>query len=327
MQAGMEMQVKLENWKNAANEANNLSELRLTIGDVAQAVTAGRQSVELAEKSGDAFERMSDRTTLADALHQAGELAESHALFAEAEQIQQERLPEFGRLYGLGGFQYCDLLLKSGVWQEVHERAEKSLQWAEQYFGLLANALDKLSLGRAAVQEAIAQAGLSAVSGLAPDLACVQPPGRAAEPVSRAVDPISSMLQPIRRVVEPISGMVEAYLRAVEWLNQAVDGLREAGYEYYLPLGLLARAACCRWAAHFAAAEQDLQDCEDIAQRGGMQLHLIDCHLEAARLALATGQPVLARTASEHLAAAQEGIAKTGYKRRRAEAEEIAAMV
>jgi phage shock protein A len=58
-----------------------------------------------------------------------------------------------------------------------------------------------------------------------------------------------------------------------------------------------------------------------------MQLHLIDCHLEAARLALAAGQPVLARTAAEHLATAQEGIAKTGYKRRLPEAEEIAAMV
>jgi hypothetical protein len=70
-----------------------------------------------------------------------------------------------------------------------------------------------------------------------------------------------------------------------------------------------------------------LRECEEIAQRGGMQLHLIDCHLEAARLALAAGQPVLARTAAEHLAAAQAGIAKTGYKRRKAEAEEIAAVV
>jgi hypothetical protein len=181
----------------------------------------------------------------------------------------------------------------------VRERAEKTLQWVTKANWLLDIALDKLSLGRAALQEAIAQAGLPAVSGLAPDSACVQPISRYVEPIRRdderisgAVDPISGMLQPIRRVVEPISGMVEAYRRAVEWLNQAVDGLREAGQEDDLPRGLLARAAWGRWAAHFAAAERDLRECEDIALRGGMQLHLIDCHLEAARLALATGQPV-----------------------------------
>lgn len=327
MQASLDMLLQQEQWQNAAIADYSLSELRLTVGDFAQTVAAGRQSVELADKSGDDFLRMVCRTTLADALHQAGELAEAHALFAEAEKIQQERQSEYDQLYSVQGFRYCDLLLGSGAWPEVRTRAEKTLPSATTAQLLLDIASDKLSLGRAALQEAIVQAGLPAVSGLAPDLACVQPPRRAAEPLGGAVEPISGMLQPICRVVEPISGMVEAYRRAVEWLNQAVDGLREAGQEDDLPRGLLARAALGRWAAHFAAAERDLQDCEDIALRGGMQLHLIDCHLEAARLALATGQPVLARTAAEHLAAAQEGIAATGYKRRLREAEEIAAMV
>ena len=83
------------------------------------------------------------------------------------------------------------------------------------------------------------------------------------------------------------------------------------------------RAACRRWAAHFSAAEQDLWECEEIAQRGGMQLHLIDFHLEAARLARASGKAVLGHTAAEHLAAAEDGIIKTGYKRRLPEAEQL----
>lgn len=45
------------------------------------------------------------------------------------------------------------------------------------------------------------------------------------------------------------------------------------------------------------------------------------------RLALASGRAVLGRTAAEHLAAAQEGIAKTGYKHRLVEAEQVAAVV
>ena len=159
--------------------------------------------------------------------------------------------------------------------------------------------------------------------------------------INREVEAISGYVQPIRRAIEPISGAVqpparsvEAIRLAVEWLDQAVDGLREAGWEDYLLRGLLARAACSRWAAvllaqpaHFAAAERDLQECEEIAQRGGMQLHLIDCHLEAARMALASGKAVLGRTAKEHLAAAEDGIAKTGYKRRLVEAAQVETMV
>lgn len=197
----------------------------------------------------------------------------------------------------------------------------------KQQFGLLSNALDKLSLGRAAVQEAIAHADLPVISGLAPDLACVQPISGYAEPIRREDERISGCVERIDGAVERISRYDEPIRRAVEWLDQAVDGLREAGEEEFIARGLLARAACSRWAAHFPAAEQDLRDCEEIAQRGGMQLHLIDCHLEAARLALASGKAVLGLAAEEHLAAAEEGIAKTGYKRRLVEAEQVAGMV
>ena len=69
------------------------------------------------------------------------------------------------------------MLLAGGAWPEAQERAEKTLQWAEKHRVLLDIALDKLSLGRAAVQEAIAQADLPIISGLAPDLACVHPLG------------------------------------------------------------------------------------------------------------------------------------------------------
>jgi hypothetical protein len=69
-----------------------------------------------------------------------------------------------------------------------------------------------------------------------------------------------------------------------------------------------------------------LLDCEEIARRDGMQLHLIDCHLEAARLALASGRAVLGLAAEQHLAAAEDGIIKTGYKRRLVEVENIASL-
>lgn len=66
----------------------NLSELYLTIGDTANALEYANQSVELADRSSDAFHRIVrvvSPTTLANALHQAGNLAEAEHLFQEAE--------------------------------------------------------------------------------------------------------------------------------------------------------------------------------------------------------------------------------------------------
>src|SRR5262245_57398740 len=72
---------------------------------------SGEQSVKLADRGGDAFQRMSKRATWAAALHQAGRWEESATAFREAEAMQAEWQPEYPRLYSLRGFQYCDLLL------------------------------------------------------------------------------------------------------------------------------------------------------------------------------------------------------------------------
>jgi len=64
--------------------------------------------------------------------------------------------------------------------------------------------------------------------------------------------------------------------QAGEWLDQAVAGLRAAGQQQYLPLGLLARAALFRHTHDFARARQDLQEVFDIAEPSGMRLHLTD---------------------------------------------------
>ena len=136
-------------WRNASPESSNLSGLYLTMGDLKEARDYASQSVELADRSGDVFERMRNRTTFADALQQAGRLAEAEAKFREAEEIQKQRQPELPLLYSLQGYQYCDLLLSQGKYEEVQHRAVQTLGWAKQYLGLLDVALDHLSLGRA----------------------------------------------------------------------------------------------------------------------------------------------------------------------------------
>jgi tetratricopeptide (TPR) repeat protein len=302
MAAGLEALRRSEDWERAAAAAGNLSELTLTLGDVPRAVAFGEQSVELADRSGDAFQRMGKRTTWADALHQAGLWEESASAFREAEAMQAERQPQYPRLYSLQGFQYCDLLLsraepESGggldglsrrgpyleeaeryrwVCREVLERASQTLGWALTQGFLLDIALDHLTLGRAHLGLALT----------APESA---PPG------------------------ENRNALLA---QAAESLARAVDGLRRAGQDQELPRGLLARAAFHRLRSDFPAATADLTEVLEIAERGPMRLHECDAHLEWARLCRDQGDLSAAR---RHLARARALVEQTGYKRRERE--------
>ncbi len=111
MRVGLEKRIEQEVWKSAAIISSNLSELEVTLGRLESAVADARRGIDFADRSGDAFEQMSERTTAADALHQSGAADEARGLFADAERMQQARQPQFDLLYSLGGFQYCDLLL------------------------------------------------------------------------------------------------------------------------------------------------------------------------------------------------------------------------
>ncbi len=111
MRAGLAMAIKLEDWRDAAIAARELSMLDSSLGDVKSSVRDAEQSVTYADRSGNAFERMGERCAHADALHQAGRRGEAEVLFREAEQLQAEREPECPLLYSMQGFQYCDLLL------------------------------------------------------------------------------------------------------------------------------------------------------------------------------------------------------------------------
>jgi tetratricopeptide (TPR) repeat protein len=306
--AGLEMRVKQESWLNAAISAGNLSELELTLGEVAAALSDAEQSVTYAENSGDAFQRMAMRTTHADALHQAGRRDEAEARFREAEEIQAERQPGYPLLYSLPGFQYCDLLLAAAeraVWRRtlqlsdipqfsslpescraVSERAARTLDWAElNNKDLLSIALDHLTLGRAALYAAILQ-------GI---------------PLDR-LDPCRDSLQ------------------------RAVDGIRRAGLQYYLPRGLLTRAwlRCLTGArTGFDSAQSDLDEALEIAERGPMPLDMADIHLHRARLfGLSKHRPETYPWTSpqQHLAEARRLIEKHGYWRRKEELEDAEAV-
>jgi hypothetical protein len=89
------------------------------------------------------------RTTLADALHQAGDLTAAETLFQEAERLHAMYDPYFPVLSSVSGCRYCDYLLGQGRGSEVRQRASQQLDlvWSRDlplHIGLVL-----LSVGRA----------------------------------------------------------------------------------------------------------------------------------------------------------------------------------
>ncbi len=299
MRAGFDGAVHLEDWKNAAIRANNLSELELTLGRGAAAVQDGEQAVEFADRSGDAFLRMVNRTTLADALHQQGQREPVLERFREAEAMQAQQQPDYPLLYSQRGFRYCDLLLaeaERAAWQRqlapspwqgegrgegidachaVEQRAAKTLDWWVNHFTnapLLDIALDHLTLGRATLLRAVLDN-------------------------SAFRTPHSALTQ------------------AAKEFADAVDGLRAAGDQEFIPRALLTRAWLHAITHNATAARADLDEACQIASRADMRLHMADIHLHRARLF----------RDKEELKKARDLIEQCGYWRRKEELEDAEA--
>ena len=178
--AGLELEVSNKRWGNGAIAGSNLSDLELTLGKVAEALGHAEQALNYAERSGDADWQNYVRTHAnhANALHQVGLRTEAEARFSQAEAMQTNWQPKYRYLGSGQGFAYCDLLLAAperAAWRKeggladppsdavallescraVEQRAAHTLKWAKQHMGLLDNALDHLTLGRAALYRAI----------------------------------------------------------------------------------------------------------------------------------------------------------------------------
>jgi hypothetical protein len=346
MRTALEMGVKQENWEQAARRACNLSELELTLGEVAGGEGAAKLSVAYAELSGDAFWKMGTRTHHADTMNHAGRWVEAEARFREAEEMQANEQLDYPLLYSVQGFRYCDLLLTAperAAWRcnlgstgfqpavfgiasamprmevpdktlsshedatssaahdafrrgqearnpqiqscrAVYQRAERTLKWAKQNsLDILSIALDHLTLGRAALYEAILK--------------------------DSPLDLCHMFLQ------------------------HAVDDLRRSGDMVDLPRGLLTRAwlrSLCGARTGPESTQSDLEEAWEIAERGPMPLFLADIHLHRARLfgpfkSEASGDQYPWESPTADLAAARHLIEKHGYWRRKEELEDAEA--
>lgn len=335
MRVSGEMYVSASNWKGAAVVYGNLSKLEVTSGLLSAAEADGRRAIKFADRSEDAFQKLSRRAIAADALHQVGKRTESEALFAEVERMQAEHQPEFPLLYSLQGFFYADLLsapAELAAWQtatglpqakrvgaesrnstcrsdlasascdEANRRATQTLQWGITYgLGLLDIALDYLTLARAQLYRALLAAN-SAPPETTP-ISLGGQTGRTASLIPKLKSDVSTALAKLRQA-NNLDHLPQALLTAALYAG-AVAGQIEEAQDY-------------------------LNEAQTIAERGPMPLYLADVHLHRARLFGKLPEEVRRAKFPEidpraELAEARRLIEKHGYWRRKEELEDAEA--
>ncbi len=330
MRAGMDARVKLGQFDQAAISAGNLSGLELTLGDVAGAVGNAERSVTYADRSGDAFQRTSNRATHAYALHQAGRRAEAEARFREAEEMQAESQPAYPMLYSLRGFRYCDLLLAAperSAWQR-----SAGFQPADppgvSPGGPGAETPPDPAAGTAALLQSC-----RAVSGRVEKM--FEWRLQSDTLLDIALEHLSLGRAALYSAILEKSELRKASRSSVETtecksaVDQAVAYLRRAGSQDHVPRGLLTRA----WLRSLTdvrsgpeSAQSDLDEAWEIAERGPMPLFMAEIHLHRARLfgrksELETQQYPW-KSPQHDLAEARRLIEKHGYWRRKEELED-----
>jgi tetratricopeptide (TPR) repeat protein len=318
MRIGQKMHINETDWLQASISGDNVTNLELTLGHIKQAIEDAKLSLSYADKSNQEFQRMAAHATYGDALHQSGRRSESATAFREAEKMQVERQPEYSILYSLQGVYYCDLLLDGPVraaWQtflqlpnrssnieqaacrEVFERASRMLEWAEQFPGasLLDFATNHLILGSSALYQVL-----------------IGTPRFSWNAGGRHQQNLNTDWKP-----------------SDEELEAAVNGLRRAGRQSYIPLGLLNRAWVRFLENNLGEARADLDEAWEIAERGPMRLHMADIHLYRARLFHAVkpypwdkNPDGTERGPKDDLKDARTLIEKCGYWRRKEELED-----
>ncbi|OQX13491.1 MAG: hypothetical protein BWK73_11960 [Thiothrix lacustris] len=149
MQAGVDHSIKQREWDGAAQDQSNLSEIKLALGNIDEAISLAEDSVYYADMSFLEYYWGMCRTTLAEALHQAGRIDEAFKVFQIAERLHRKSQPKTPLLYALGGFRYCDLLLEQGHVSLVLNRSKTTLDFTMSFGGLLDAAFEQLTLGRA----------------------------------------------------------------------------------------------------------------------------------------------------------------------------------
>lgn len=281
LRTSMTVDLSCEEWKGAAASADGLSGLQLALGDISGAAKTASEAVGFADRSGDDFLRLVLRSTHANCLFQSGKAEDALALFSEAEAMQAEQEVQIPILHSLRGFQFCELLLAPA------ERAAAC------------------GIGSRRLRDLCHKVEQRASTALFMDLASD-----------------SSLLDiALGRLTVGRAQLYRAILFGSDLatskpqIEEAVKRLRESGHRGFLIVGLLTRAWLRSAQGDSVDARADLDEAQEIAERGPMPTRLADINLYRARLFHDRGALVEARRLVE----------KHSYGRRRDELDDLEA--
>lgn len=316
IQASLDMCVRRGYWQDASQRAVLLSDLLLHLGDVRGACDSGQSAYDFSTRNlyVNYQNIMTAATTYGNALFNVGYREEAEAYFRAAESHQLRLTPNYPRLYSLRGFRYCGLLLgevERGVWEKIggkpleHQekvdfvatcqkaiaRVNDSIQWLKDpACSLLDNGLANLVVGNSLFYMLIVE-----------------------DYLGRRISSDASLKNELEKPLPESEAEKFQVIRTN--LETSVDFLRVANDLVYLPLGLLARAWLHGVLGAGGAAQADLDEAWEIAERGPMLLHMADIHLYRARLFQAV-QPYPWVSPQHDLAEAERLINECGYHRR-----------
>jgi tetratricopeptide (TPR) repeat protein len=296
--SSMALCVKLQDWKEAAIRAQNLSELHLALGEFDKALVYANQGVEHADRSRDPYWRMGLRASLGDALCQAGRHDAALRSFRSAETLHARGISPSLPLFGWFGSLYCDMFLMQAeraswlaqlgtantledfnvigagpiipYWVEicnnVEKRASESLRLCGDQVGVYQIALDRLTIARARFYRSCVDFSTSQV--------------RDSEILSL--------------------------------INDSLEGFRRSSHQQFITAGLMARGWLCFRMGDAVSAANDLNEAWEIAERSLMLLQMAQIHLHRGRLFQDKEELRKARAIVEHC----------GYWRRKEELED-----
>jgi tetratricopeptide (TPR) repeat protein len=279
--AAIEHYVPEKMWVGAARAAINLSEVELLLGSPAKAIKAAEQAIKFAEQDPNVVWQAESHAILADAFHQTGQRDEARHYFEMAEKIQKSDRRQRSQLYSLRGFRYCDFLL-----------AQSEIAASRCTLGKLVIGLERRRIGSLMAQCRDVRIRAFHSLKVAKRNDWLLDTGLDGLTMTRA-----SLYQAIlkRRLGRRSDDMQTAWRS----LEESMLNLHRSANSEHLPRGLLTRAWMRVLADDALGARADLDQAQQIAQRGSMKLHLADVHLNRARLFCDKAELIKARALIE----------------------------
>lgn len=290
LQRGLQIALAQSDASHASTRSANFSEIQMLLGCLDDAIDLAKLGVDCAQKTKNPEWLCWRLATVAACYHQRGEIGAAYDWFAMSETIQKSYQPENEFLYSSRGYQYCELLLSYAeivVWRTL-----LGLELGADY-DLRSICEDVRSRATFALKLAVKH-GWTLFLGL-----------------DRLTLARANALIVMANKERNHSDLIGDHLNAL-----AV--LRQSGSIEHLPQCLLALAqvrTLIGGSDDIESALFNLDEAQQIAERGPMPLYLADVHLHRARLFHDKAELHRARALIE----------KHGYWRRKEELEDAEA--